>query len=105
MNVQLLNNRTTKVIKMPQETETGELKNLKQELSDINGYTEVIIDLSDTLYIDSRFTFLLLQIKSENPRQYTRIKLVNPNRLVQSILDLTDLSRVFNVQMICPTAW
>ncbi len=104
MEVFMLNN-STKVIKISKGLDLSSIEALKNDLGDLDFYQEVLIDLTDLDCINSDFINLLVRIKRQRPLDYKKIKLLNPNSLVNHMLDLNNLSSVYDVQNIYPTAW
>jgi anti-anti-sigma regulatory factor len=104
MEVFLLNN-STKVIKISKDLDLDRIRILKNDLKDLDFYQEVLIDMTDLDCINSNFINLLVRIKRQRPLDYQKIKLLNPNSLVNHMLDLNNLSSVYDVQKIYPTAW
>jgi anti-anti-sigma factor len=102
MQTSQFTNKSVKVIKPRSELD---LLEIEEEILGAVSASEILLDLSGLDYINSAFIALLLRIKNGKRLLNRKLVLVNPNEIVNEILSMTQLDRVFEIQKIYPTAW
>jgi len=67
------------------------------ELQNLDGITEVVLDLKDLSYISSAGLRVLLQL-SKNMANKGTVTIVNINDVVKEIFEITGFSDIFNIK-------
>ncbi len=96
----IVKDKNLMTIRMP-ERFTFELHSEFWRACDKNsGFSEVNVDLSLTRYMDSSALGMLLQLKEKAAKKNSKIKVVNVNDNIMTILKIAKFDHLFTIQQI-----
>jgi anti-anti-sigma regulatory factor len=98
-------NKTSRILKLESYVSIKEVIALKKALLNMDGCREVIIDLSEVIYIDNEFIDALKSFRIMRFEPSGRVVLINPSEIVKRILDLGQIPQLYRIQYIHSTAW
>jgi anti-anti-sigma regulatory factor len=98
-------NKTSRILKLESYVGIKEVIALKKALLKMDGCREIIIDLSEVIYIDDEFIDALKSFRIMRFESSGRVVLVNPSEIVKRILELGQVPQLYRVQHIHSTVW
>lgn len=98
-------NGASRIFKLESCVGIKEVLALKKALLNMNGCREVIVDLSEVIYIDDEFIDALKSFRVMRFESSGRVVLVNPSEIVKRILELGQIPQLYRVQYIHSTVW
>lgn len=78
---------------------------LKKELVAMNGFKEMIVDLSDVVSIGDDFINALISVRVEQFQNFRKITLVNPSEIVGQMLEAGQIGQLYKIKHIHSTVW
>lgn len=94
----------TLIIRLEGEVTLKVTPNLKHEMMKAleqaaqNGVNEIVVDLSDTSFMDSTGISSLVVLRKRSKEMGVDMRLVNPSQQVRKILSLVQLTQYFNIE-------
>jgi anti-anti-sigma factor len=70
---------------------------LRQYLCDLRPYDKVDLDLAEVKFIDTAFINLLVELKNSTASAVRKIRLLNPDENISSLLQLCQLDKLYAV--------
>jgi anti-anti-sigma regulatory factor len=105
MKIINFNNNTSRILKLTSYVSTREIIALRNELVNMDGFKEILVDLSDVIYIDDEFIDTLKSIRVQQFKSYSKIILLNPSEIVRKMLEMGQIPELYKIQYIQSTVW